>query len=692
MRLKTNAARSAAALASAVYFSKKDDDNISVVLPDDLSTLSDTELAELRKDAIAAFNELYQAGEVDLTDEQEAVLGALKEAKLALDKERKGRETATAARKAKAAEYAADMADEEEAEEDAAEVVAEAEKVTKEAAKEAPKAAEKEKEVVTAAAPVEPKVISVPRIKARQTQAVEIQPVAPKSPFRAAVGVSGLAAGSELDMGQIADAFADLQASATTSPVFAAKAQNVHFSQKHQIAQIVKPFDERAIAHDDASDAIAFATDQSRLPGGSLVAAGGWCAPSATLYDLCQMESTDGILSVPEIQVTRGGVRFTQGPDWADVFLSTGFCFTEADDIAGIYGTNEVQSLTEGGAGLTSFTLTYAGNPTVSIPASTTAAFIQSALAALPGIGTGNVYVTGPAGTSTGPWTVQFVNALGDTNIAQLTSTPTGGTGTLTVATVTQGDTVVSTKPCNIVPCPSFTDVRLNVCGLCIQAGNLMNRAYPELVRRYVSGALTAHAHRVATNVLVAMIAQSDAVTPVALTTGVGADGVTSPVLSAIELQAEDIKYRYRMPRGTALEAIFPFWARGAIRADLSRRLGVEMFSVTDAQIDQWFRLRGINAQFIYNFDNLGGAGQAVRWPTSLRFLIYPAGTWVKGSSDVITISMLHDSTLNANNNFTAIFTEEGWSVMKLCHVSRIVTVPICTNGVSNAGTSFICA
>jgi hypothetical protein len=98
--------------------------------------------------------------------------------------------------------------------------------------------------------------------------------------------------------------------------------------------------------------------------------------------------------------------------------------------------TNEVQTVTEGGSGLTSFTLTYAGQTTGSIAAAATADDVHTALAALSNLDGDDVTVTGDAG---GPFTVTFAGSLSGENIAQLTSTPTGGTGTVTVATSTGG-------------------------------------------------------------------------------------------------------------------------------------------------------------------------------------------------------------------------------------------------------------
>jgi hypothetical protein len=87
--------------------------------------------------------------------------------------------------------------------------------------------------------------------------------------------------------------------------------------------------------HSDDMEVLAYAAKESRLPGGSLVAAGGWCAPSETIYDLCAGETTEGLLTIPEINVARGGIKYTSGPDFSTLYSSVGFCQTEAQAIAG---------------------------------------------------------------------------------------------------------------------------------------------------------------------------------------------------------------------------------------------------------------------------------------------------------------------------------------------------------------------
>jgi hypothetical protein len=102
---------------------------------------------------------------------------------------------------------------------------------------------------------------------------------------------------------------------------------------------------------------------------------------------------------------------------------------------------NEVQTLTQGGSGLTSFTLTFDGETTASIAQAATGATVQTALEALSNINPGDVTVTGAAG---GPYSVTFGGQYQATNVPAITTTPTGGSGTVVVATATGGGSGVT--------------------------------------------------------------------------------------------------------------------------------------------------------------------------------------------------------------------------------------------------------
>lgn len=89
--------------------------------------------------------------------------------------------------------------------------------------------------------------------------------------------------------------------------------------------------------NDEASlaAAISNATDEKRLDGNSLVAAGGWCAPSETIYDFLPTTPATGLLSLPEVGINRGGLRYPVEPDFSALYDASKYHMTEAEAIAG---------------------------------------------------------------------------------------------------------------------------------------------------------------------------------------------------------------------------------------------------------------------------------------------------------------------------------------------------------------------
>jgi len=96
---------------------------------------------------------------------------------------------------------------------------------------------------------------------------------------------------------------------------------------------------------------------------------------------------------------------------------------------------NEVQVVTlPGNPSGGSFTLTFQGQTTGNVAYDASAAEVESALAALVNIGSGNVSAGGDDG---GPWTIEFTGVLAGTDVAQLTASGANLTGgTVTVSTV----------------------------------------------------------------------------------------------------------------------------------------------------------------------------------------------------------------------------------------------------------------
>lgn len=77
--------------------------------------------------------------------------------------------------------------------------------------------------------------------------------------------------------------------------------------------------------------AILEQTNEKNLPGGSLVAAGGWTSPSVQLYDFCDVPDATDLVSLPGIVIERGGLRWPVEPDLTSLFEHFEFFFTEPE-------------------------------------------------------------------------------------------------------------------------------------------------------------------------------------------------------------------------------------------------------------------------------------------------------------------------------------------------------------------------
>lgn len=174
---------------------------------------------------------------------------------------------------------------------------------------------------------------------------------APKTPTKVAMAsakifsagdISGMAMGQELEgVSGLAKAFQSKFAAMPKSP------SRADIQNRYGVAEIRKAVDSkthisRGMSADDAAAAVEFATKQYKESRGfageaALTAAGGWCSPSQTVYNIPGIETVNGILSLPEVTIEHGGIQFTKGPDYATVTANanTHFKQTEAQAIAG---------------------------------------------------------------------------------------------------------------------------------------------------------------------------------------------------------------------------------------------------------------------------------------------------------------------------------------------------------------------
>ncbi|QGJ92787.1 major capsid hexamer protein [Arthrobacter phage Pureglobe5] len=304
--------------------------------PANLQELEPADLEKAVNDAYAQAEALAAKDAADLTDEEYAELtdlhGFLTEARA----ENEVREQALADKQAKLEEIRNGLAPKEEAPAEGAAPAAEGATGEADAEAAAVEAAAQAEAAEAAAAPAPVQEASIKRpIKSFAARAAKVAPAA-EAPAPAktedAVSAWSLVAGSDAGSGfSNGQTFATLEDGAKIIQKQLNAMPKGLKGVRHQNSALVinlpeNEFSDANPAFTNPTDLLLAAGNEERLDGGSLVAAGGWGAPSEQKLDFCELESIEGLISLPEISITRGGISYTKGPVFADVLAnSTGF-------------------------------------------------------------------------------------------------------------------------------------------------------------------------------------------------------------------------------------------------------------------------------------------------------------------------------------------------------------------------------
>lgn len=541
----------------------------------DLSALTEAELAEALEDAESLLAEIVETPEADVTPEQVALAEQL-DAGVATINARLGEIAAEAQARRDSIDQI--RARREQRETEAREAAERAEAEAQAAAEAEKTAAEPEKpetdvtpEVTAEAPAVEtvetPQAVAAAALAGRRPAAPEKRWAPPKAALVAAADAGVRPSGSKLEsMADVVDIVMHrFKTMSGTQGRLSLGAATIEVPVEEGLTI------ENGMSEQAMNDVLAFAADPKRLKDRGGLIASGWCAPSETIYDLCEGSTTEGLFDLPTTQVNRGGVRYTEGPDFSALY----------DDL-GAFG-----------------------------------------------------------------WDLTEAQVIAETE-----------------------------KTCVEVPCPTFTDVRLNATGFCVTSGLLTEQGYPELVRSFLNEATIAFEHKKSAKLLAAAVAKAG--TKLVAT---DVSSTASSTLTAIELVAENQREKYRWGMEQVIEVAVPHWVRAAIRADLGLRGGGndDLIALLNSRIDAYFAARNLNVQWLYNYQPL--PADSVTFPATFDALVYKAGTFVAGQAPVISLNTIYDSTLLKVNKAQQLFFEQGLLLLSRCYGAKVVTIPVCSSG-----------
>jgi hypothetical protein len=213
-----------------------------------------------------------------------------------------------------------------------------------------------------------------------------------------------------------------------------------------------------------------------------------------------------------------------------------------------------------------------------------------------------------------------------------------------------------TTKPNLKVTCATEQTATTDAITLSLTFGNLMSRAFPELVQRHNQLALIQQA-RFAERTLLNKIGAASTQVTSAYSAGTGRDFMVS-----ISRAAAAYRNQHRVPRGVMLRAIAPEWVLDAIREDIANNMYVEDLAAADATISSWLAARNIN--ITWHMDDTftaQGTGALNDFPATITWWLFAEGTFLFLDGGTLDLGVVRDANLVGTNDYlTFVETFEG--------------------------------
>ena len=247
-----------------------------------------------------------------------------------------------------------------------------------------------------------------------------------------------------------------------------------------------------------------------------------------------------------------------------------------------------------------------------------------------------------------------------------------------------------STKNSLTVTAAQENTVATDAVTLQLQFGNLMTRAYPELIARHNELALVQHAREAELNVISKIASGSTAVNAhVATSEAANLVGFARDFLVQVRKAAVAYRSRHRIDAGTRLKAIVPAWIFDAMAADLALNMpGDGTLGAGEAEIKGY--LAGSNVDMVASLDlnsfgaQAGTAAKLLEFPDTITWYLFAEGTFLFLDGGTLDLGIIRDSSLVGTNDYK-MFIETFESVAKVGIESLAITTALSINGVAAA-------
>lgn len=250
--------------------------------------------------------------------------------------------------------------------------------------------------------------------------------------------------------------------------------------------------------------------------------------------------------------------------------------------------------------------------------------------------------------------------------------------GVWTNATDTSPGTDVKTSL--TVAAATENTVATDAVTLQLQFGNLMTRAYPELIARHNELGLIQHAREAEQYLLGKINDASTAVTTSSLM------GFARDFLVNVGRAAAAYRSRHRMATDAPLRMIAPAWVKDAMVADLALNMPGDSTLNATGEVEGYLASRGVNVTFTPDQNVFGsqGATSLVEFADSFKWYLFAEGSFLFLDGGTLDLGIIRDSTLVGTNDYK-MFVETFEGVAFVGIESLAITSTIAVNGVAAA-------
>lgn len=211
------------------------------------------------------------------------------------------------------------------------------------------------------------------------------------------------------------------------------------------------------------------------------------------------------------------------------------------------------------------------------------------------------------------------------------------------------------TKPCFRIQCIGEQEAFLEAVPVCLTIGNLMARAFPELIEANNNLALVTHARFSEQRLLRKIGALSTQVSAARIL------GAARDFFNQVDKASVAYRHRHRLEENMPLRVIAPTWLKNLLRADLVMEMPGDgkddNFQLAEGTINAWFNVRNVNVtwhidgeagQYFANQTN----GALVEYPSTVVWYLFSEGTFLFLDGGTLDLGLVRDSTLNATNDY----------------------------------------